>query len=81
MSEEMPSKPYPDVLETQRDALLARVAEMRERAQHTDLDKDLVAKELSELTTRIQQVQGALDLQIFSEVLDVLDTSIDRRTQ
>lgn len=81
MSERVPLESSPDVLETQRDALLARVVEMRERVQHTDLDKDLVAKELSELSTRIQQVQGAPDLQICSEVLDVYDASIDRRTK
>ncbi len=79
MSENIPSERSPDVLETQRDALLARVVEMRERVEHTDFNKDLVAKELSELSTRIQQGQGVLDLQICSEILDVLDASIDRR--
>lgn len=72
-------EPAPSDLEVRRDALLLRIAELRDRIQQTDLDPKIVSNELSELDTRLQKVQGLKDITLFEEILDTLEKITDSR--
>jgi len=80
MSERMPPhEAPPNNLEVRRDALLLRIVELRERVKVANFDQELVAKELSELDTRVQQVQGPLDMDIFEKIFDSLEQMVDTK--
>jgi hypothetical protein len=80
MSERFPlPEPAPSDVEIRRDSLLLRVAELREKIKETDLDPEIVSKELTVLDTRLQQEQGSAGMKIFEEMLDTLEKIVDSR--
>ncbi len=80
MSERMPPhEPLPNNLDVRRDALLLRIVELREAVRATNLDQEIVSKELSELDTRVQKVEGLLDMELFEQVFETLEGIVDAK--
>ncbi len=80
MKEGIPSRePIPSEIEVRRDALLLRIIELREAVTRTSLDQELVSKELSALDRNVQQVEGLLDMKIFEDVFDTLESIVDSK--
>ncbi len=81
MSERIPPREaIPPELEVRRDALLLRIKEMRDAVKGTDLDQDLVSKELDELDIQVQKVKGLLDMDLFEQMFDSLEHVVDKHS-
>ncbi len=78
MSEKMPYRESrPDKIEIRRDALLLRIAELRQAVKATTLDQNLASKELDELDKSVQSVKGLEDMDLFEKMFDVLEKTVD----
>ena len=80
MSEKMPPhETLPPDIEVRRDALLLRVIELREAVKETDLNQEIVSKELDELATNVQKVEGSQDMALLEEIFDSLEKIVDSK--
>ena len=80
MSERMPPREsLPNHLDVRRDALLLRIVELREAVRATDFDQEIVSKELGELDTRVQKVEGLLDMEVFEQLFETLEGIVDAK--
>lgn len=60
-----------------RDALLLRIAELREAIKITTFDQEVVSKELDELDAKVQHVEGLLDMRLFEEMMEAWEKMVD----
>ena len=74
-----PHETLPPDIEVRRDALLLRVIELREAVKETDLNQEIVAKELDELATNVQKVEGSQDMALLEEIFDSLEKIVDSK--
>ena len=74
-----PHETLPPDIEVRRDALLLRVIELREAVKETDLNQEIVSKELDELATNVQKVEGSQDMALLEEIFDSLEKIVDSK--
>jgi hypothetical protein len=78
MSERMPPyEPSPSVLETRRDALLLRIAELREKIKESSLDPEIISKPLADLDSRLQATESSIDIAALEGIIDTLEKIAD----
>lgn len=81
MSERLlpPQEPLPTEINIRRDALLLRIVELREAVKKTNLDQEVVTKELDEIDRRVQHVEGILDMRLFEEMFETWERIVDSK--
>lgn len=82
MSERIPPhEPVPRDVDVRRDALLLRIAELREVIKKTTFDQEIVSKELDELDAKVQHVEGLLDMRLFEEMMEAWEKMVDSKRE
>jgi len=80
MSEKIPyNEPLPEELEIRRDALLLRIVELRQAVKETTFNQAIVSRELDELDTQVQKVEGLRDIEIIEGIFDTLEKITDAK--